>query len=234
MLETRGRITLILCERIELYLLISIRWHKSGKKYVHVFYHVAWIIIHSVQYLLILICSLIFGSFCFFNKQSKLAQKKKKKKPQVVKTNMYNLNHLLIHALFDCLRGHFLLRFPFRIILPGAELAHLSGPCTCYILSLFVSSKIEYFRSNKKTWLFFSTFKLLQLWIVLELFPAIFNMFSVTQSIILLLNPAGLLFCESLAEAHWFTPKLVFCFLQSILSHNENLDLARQSQQCFG
>lgn len=171
--------------------------------------------------------------FVFFNKQSKLAQKKKKK-PQVVKTNMYNLNHLLIRALFDCLRDHFLLRFPFRIILPGAELAHLSGPCTCYILSLFVSSKIEYFRSNKKTWLFFSTFKLLQPWIVLELFPAIFNMFSVTQSIILLLNPAGLLFCESLAEAHWFTPKLVFCFLQSILSHNENLDLARQSQQCFG
>lgn len=185
------------------------------------------IIIHSVHW-----TYLFIDLFLLFYKQSELAQRKKKL--EVIKTNMYNHNQLLIHAVFDCSWGNFLLRFPFGITLSVAELAHLSGPCACYFLSLFVSSKIKYFRSNKKTWLFFSTFKLLWPWIVLELFPAIFSMFSVTQSIILLLNPAGLLFCESLAEAHWFTPKLVFCFLQSILPHNENLDLARQSQQCFG
>jgi len=126
----------------------------------------------------------------------------------------------------------FLLTFSSRISLSGAELDHLSRPCVCCISSVCESSKTKYFRSDNKTWLFFSTFRLLVLWMVVELFLAISNPFSVTKLIILLLNPAGLLFCESLAKAHWFTPELVCCFLQSVLSHNENLDLTRQFQQC--
>lgn len=126
----------------------------------------------------------------------------------------------------------FLLKISSKITLSGAKLNHLSGACICCLSCVFVSSKTKYFRSDNKAWLFFSTFILLLPWMVVELFLAIFNRLSVTKLIILLLNPAGLLFCESLAKAHWFTPELVCCFLQSILSHNKNLDLTRQFQQC--
>lgn len=69
--------------------------------------------------------------------------------------NVYNLNHLVTNTLLGSSRGGFLLEFPSRINLScRAELDHLSSPHTCYISSVFVSSKPKYFRSDNKTWLF--------------------------------------------------------------------------------